>query len=255
VSRLNDGTRPSRVALARALTGEAPPPPGAEAELAAFAAEVEAHPPPPLDLDALRARAAALSASEVEEAVAPRPLPATQGELVPLFRRVAPWAGPLAALAAALLFFIQPFQPADRAGVRLKGEAHLGFDVSRDGHAFPGAPDTVVEAGDRIRFSYGSAGAETLVIVGVDATGTVQTYWPDEGDEAVAIPPGDHLLPGSVQLDDAPGPEVFVAAFDGADAEEVAELVRRAWTEGGVKGLRGLDEARADIAALVLEKR
>jgi hypothetical protein len=71
----------------------------------------------------------------------------------------------------------------------------------------------------------------------------------------VAIEPGDHVLSGSVQLDDAPGPEVFVAAFDGASARELAELVATAFEAGGVEALQELDEARADLAILVLEKR
>ncbi len=252
MNRLNDGSRPSRVRLARVLTGEERLKPGeSEAALEAFAAEVAAAPPPAFDLADLRVRATALSEAEMQAALA-RPTPRPEGVIVPLFRRVAPGLVSALAIAAAALFFLRP--PASE-GVRIKGEAHLGFDVSRGSQAFPGAPDTVVQAGDRIRFHYGSGGAETLVIVGVDATGTVQTYWPDEGDAPVGIEPGDHVLAGSVQLDDAPGPEVFVAVFDGTPADVVADVVAAAWSEGGVEAVVELDELRHDVAVLVLEKR
>ena len=183
----------------------------------------------------------------------PRPSLASGEAWMARLRRVGPGVAGALALAAALLLFLRP--PGPTTTVRLKGEAHLGFDVSRAGRAFPGTDETVVQSGDRIRFNYGSGGADTLVIVGVDATGTVQTYWPDEGDAAVAIEPGDHVLPGSIQLDNARGPEVFVAAFDGAGAEAIAELVSRTWAEGGVEGVIALDDARPDLAVLVLEKR
>lgn len=249
---INDGSRPSRVALARVLTGETTIQPGESAEsLAEFTAEVAGSTPPPLDLAALRARAAALTDADMEAALS-RPRPRAGGQVVPLFRRMFVPMVPLVALAAAALFLLRPPEP---PGVRIKGHTHLAFDVARGGQTFPGDTDTVVQAGDRVRFRYGSAGATSLVLVGVDATGTVQTYWPDEGEAPVAIEPGDHVLSGSVQLDDAPGPEVFVAAFDGASARELAELVATTFEAGGVEALQELDEARADLAILVLEKR
>ncbi len=249
---INDGSRPSRVALARVLTGETTLEPDASAQvLAEFTAEVAGSTPPPLDLAELRARAAALTDAEMEAALA-RPRARPSGQVVPLFRRIFVPMVPLVALAAAALFVLRP---PESPGVRIKGQAHLAFDVARGGQTFAGDPDTVVQAGDRVRFRYGSAGATSLVLVGVDATGTVQTYWPDDGHAPVAIEPGDHVLSGSVQLDDAPGPEVFVAAFDGASSRELSELVAATFEEGGVEALQALDEARADLAILVLEKR
>lgn len=252
MKRLNDGSRPSRVHLARLLTGEEQPVPGeSEAALEAFAADVGSSSPPPLDIAELRKRAAALPEADLQAGIG-RPVPRPAGVVVPLFRRIAPTLASALAIAAVALFVLRPPEP---GAVRIKGEATLGFDVSRGSQAFRGADDTVVQAGDRIRFHYGSGGAETLVLVGVDATGTVQTYWPEEGDAPFPILPGDHLLAGSVQLDNAPGPEIFVAAFDGRTADLVAELVAAAWTEGGVEAVVELDELRSDVAVLVLDKR
>ncbi|MSQ04001.1 MAG: hypothetical protein EXR71_19290 [Myxococcales bacterium] len=245
MSRLNDGSRPSRLAIGRDLVGECPLPAAHAAHAAATAwrAEVESAHPPPLDISALRARAAA----HAPDAPARAP-----GQVVPLFRRVAPWIGGAMALAAALLLIVKP---PPRDGVRVKGDTALGFAVLRDGQSFEGDADTEVRAGDRLRFSYRAGVHDSLVLVGVDGTGTVQTYWPEEGSTPFAIIPGEgQLLDGSIQLDDAPGPEVFVASFSGAEVDAVRAEVGAVYDESGVEGLVALDEARADIAILVLDK-
>ncbi len=247
MGRLNDGSRPSRLAISRHLAGEAPL---SEADAAhpaveEWAAEVRAAQPPAFDAAALRARAAR----------GPSEAPARSGggELVPLFRRVAPYLGGLAALAAGLFLVLRP---PDRDPVRTKGGAELGYYVLRDGDSFEGAPDAAVRPGDRLQFRYGPAGYESLVLVGVDGTGTVQTYWPDEGGGAVPIAPGEpRVLDWSIQLDDARGPEVFVGSFSGEAPEAVAAWVAEVYAEEGIDGLVALDQARPDLAVLVLEKR
>lgn len=245
MDRLNDGSRPSRLAISRHLAGEAPLDPEAEAHpaVAAWRAEVEAARPPTFDAAALRARA--------ERAEAP-PREAGGGVVVPLFRRAAPWVGALAALAAGVFLVVRP---PPRDGLRTKGDTELEFYVQRDGHSFEGDPDAAVRPGDRLQFAFQPGAHASIVLVGVDGTGTVQTYWPDDGQTPLPVSPGERqLLEGSIQLDDAPGPEVFVASFSGAAPAGVAAEVAEAWESGGVDALVALDEARADLAILVLEK-
>lgn len=246
MARLNDGSRPSRLAISRQLAGEAPlPAPHADApEVQDWGAQVAAARPPAFDPAALRARAAALR----DEA----PAPATSGVVLPFARRAAPWVGALAALAAALFLVVRP---PERDGSRLKGETRLEFYVQRDGHSFDGDPDAEVRPGDRLQFAFHPGAYGTVVLVGVDGTGTVQTYWPDDGGAPLAATPGERqLLDGSIQLDDAPGPEVFVAGFAGQAPAALAAEVGDAWEAGGVEAIVALDEARPDLAILVLEK-
>lgn len=242
MSRLNDGSRPSRLQIGRALSGEAPLSPEAEAHpaTAEWRALVAAAAPPPFDAEAIRARAAALPAGE-----APR------GQLISLFRRSGPWIAGGFALAAGLFFALKPPPRANR----LKGaDVELGFDLRRDGQAFPGDATMPVRAGDSIRFDYTAGTAGSVVLVGVDGTGTVQTYWPEIGETPVSIAPGQGVLEGSILLDDAPGPEVFVASFSGESSGVVAREVRAAYASGGVSAVLALDAERADIAVLVLDK-
>jgi len=250
MSRINDGSRPSRLQLGRALAGEAALPealaghPGVEE----FAADVAAASPPAFDAAALRARADGIgdertSGGEVGAGGG--------GVVVPLFRRATPWLAGAFALAAGALFMLRLPPHANR----LKGgEVELGFDVNRDGQAFPGDPDLPVRPGDRLRFDYVAGTASSVVLVGVDGTGTVQTYWPEEGVEPVAVAPGKGVLDGSILLDAAPGPEVFVASFSGVPADVVAREVATAYAEDGVDGVLALDASREDLAALVLAK-
>ena len=82
------------------------------------------------------------------------------------------------------------------------------------------------------------------------------TYFPDEGDQPVPVVPGErHLLEGSILLDDARGPETFVAFYGDTTAAEARESALAAWAEGGLEGLVALGEERADVAVLVLEKQ
>lgn len=230
---INDGRRPSRLDIARHATGEAPLLAPERVTPALEALEAERSRTPAFDWTILQA-----AAHRVEE---PRP------------RRVSrPWLAffPLFALAVLLLFLKLP--PSEN---RLKGETSLGFYVLRSGQVYPGDPQATFHAGDRIQFTYHSGDASQLVLLSVDGNGQLSTFYPSSGDLPVEVIPGStHVLPGSIVLDDAPGPEVFLAFF-GVDSVQVAEeQARRAWKEGGAPGLLALAE-EPDVAVLQLERR
>lgn len=243
MSRLNDGTRPSRLRVGRHLAGEAPlPPVEAESPAAeAWRVEVAAMSPPPFNAKKLRELASKLP----EEAPA-------GGTVVPLFRRVVPVAALCVAMAAALLFLVRP---PPHHGHRSKGEVTLDVRVNRDGTTLPSIEDIAVRSGDRLQFVYQPGANNSVVIVGVDGSGAVQTYWPDDGDAPVLVVPGEvHVLEGSILLDGAEGPEVFVAGFGAESAEAVAEEVRAAFAAGGVEAVVALEATHPGVAVLVLEK-
>ncbi|MFZ5475624.1 MAG: hypothetical protein ACOZNI_02515 [Myxococcota bacterium] len=227
--RPNDGARKSRLALAREATGELP----ASPETAPFLAEVEAEKArvPAFDFAALQRRA--------------------DDVVVPFRPRAWMWVAPVLALAAAVFLAIRAPEP----GNRTKGVADLGFYLQRDGAVLPGDPSATFREGDRIQFTY-RAPHDRLVLLSVDGEGRVSEYYPEAGGTGVPIVPGDrHVLEGSVILDDARGPEVFVGFFGEAwDVGRARAAAEEAFEEAGVDGLRALDEANGDVAVVVLEK-
>lgn len=238
----NDGARPSRLELARMLTGERDAPPDAAPALAELRALADAAPVPVFDAARLRAAAEALPQS----LGTPRPrLPAAN-------RGWALLAG-LVTLAAALLLFVLPAQTRHN---RAKGDDDLGFYLLRAGQVYAGDPDALVRAGDRLQFTYRSVHDSRLILLSVDGTGSASVYYPATGDDGIEIIPGErHVLDGSIELDDAPGPEVFVGFFgDAWTVDDARAEAEDAWAEDGDAGLRALADTYGDVAVLVLEK-
>lgn len=240
---INPGARPSRLALGRHATGEAvvdTSAPTSQAFLAALEAErarVE-----PFDFEVLRARAARL-----DERPTAAPAPAT-----PWWRRV--WfAVPVLAVAAAAVVALRV--PTERPTHVLKGsEGDLGFYVLRDGQVYPGDTDAVFRAGDRLQFTYRTPHSR-LVLLSVDGDGHFTLFYPEAGEAGVPVTPGDrHVLDGSLILDDAPGPEVFLGFFgDDWTVSRARDAALRAWEAGGTDALVRLADDPT-VSALALER-
>ncbi|MCB9759255.1 MAG: hypothetical protein H6739_05405 [Alphaproteobacteria bacterium] len=232
--RENDGSRPSRLAMARAYTGEAEPPAGDA--YGAWAAEVDAAKArlEPFDFEVLRAAAA-----RVDDAPAARPAPTK----APWWRSL--WLVPVLAAAVVVMVMVLPGE--DTRTTRAKGDVDLDFLVMRGGAVEPGEEGEVLRAGDRIQFTYRADGLDSLVLLSVDGEGTLSVFYPAQGDIPVSIIPGDrHVLQGSIVLDDAPGPELFVGVFSPSSVDEARALVEDAWAKGGadaVEALRDTDPA------------
>lgn len=233
---INEGDRPSRLELARQLTGELERVPSPA--LDALQAQVDQPGLAPFDWEIL-------SSAAHREAQDQAP-PVQDAPKRSLWR----WIGLLtpAALVLGALVLALP-QPAtldivpmvDRPG--LKGpEVDLDFLVAEGERFRPGIPGETLVAGDRIQLSYKAAGLNNLVLVGVDGTGEISVYYPAQGDVPEPIIPGErHMLEGSLILDSAPGPEVFVAAFGAGSVAEVQEFVTDTFASGGHDGVQALD--------------
>jgi hypothetical protein len=235
----NDGGRPSRLQLDRYLAGELEGPdrdrvaayvehdPRGRAHAAEIAQAREAT--PPLDLDALRARAARPD----EPTALPRPAN------TPFPRN---WLAAIALAAAALLAVLAwPRDPV----VQFKGDVELSTWELRDGSLVPyegGAKGR----GDTLGFRVRPAAHRSAVVLSVDGAGAVTVFWPETGDAPLPLVPaadGVATLPGSVVLDGAPGPEVFVAVFD-VSVTEARTGAEDAWRTGGAAGVRAWARAR-----------
>ncbi|WP_225409615.1 DUF4384 domain-containing protein [Stigmatella hybrida] len=127
------------------------------------------------------------------------------------------------------------------ASIRYKGAAPVRWEVlvSREGQpavAFPeGMP---LREGDVLRFRVVLPERGYVFIANLDEAGQFTRYYPADSAHAVALEPGEHVLPGSVVLDDVQGEErvmVFVSPTP-LEAQEVEASVRQAFERAG--GLR-----------------
>jgi hypothetical protein len=229
----NDGSRPSHLQLDRYATGELSPDEAARVEASldatsrAHLAAVEnaAADLPPLDVAAVRRRAI------VDPA---RPLPAPVND-TRAFRRW--WMAGLAVAAALALFVVSPWPGGDPDAppdVVFRGGDLLTVYAVEGSDRQPYVPGTPLGSGDTIGFSVDATGHTSVVLLSIDGAGTLTALYPEQvTDEAFPLSgTGRVALPELVTLDDAPGPEVFVAALD-RSTEEIATEMLRVYGSGG----------------------
>lgn len=250
----NPGTRPSKLALGRLATGELEPHEAdavrasvGDAEQAWLDGIQDARDElPAFDASALRARAASAEPADTAPSV-PSPANDTRGfrALVPLLL--------MAALALVVAWPAIDPRPTgvdpDYVGVR-SGSGLEAYHL--EGGSLVRYDDRALGEGDVVGFKVSPGRHQGVVVLSVDGTGHVSVYWPASGEAPEPVRgDGPVALPGSVTLDGAPGPEVFVAVFDRPVSAARAE-VQRTWQAGGRAGL--IDWARssgeADVAVV-----
>ena len=236
---INDGSRPSKLELGRRLSGELPM--QNTPEEAAFSEQVARPGLAPFDWEILSKAAARVPEEDPlvalpKTAELPDTREAALAESWWQKLRLA-WLVPVL-VAAMALFFVLP----QGTGPGIKGDnVDIDFMLQRDGEMMPGTDAELFQAGDRLQFSYRAPGHSDLVLVGVDGTGALNVYYPQTGELPHPIVPGErHFLEGSIELDAAPGPEVFVAVFVSGSVQEARELVRDTYEQGGHAALEGM---------------
>ncbi len=161
----------------------------------------------------------------------------------------------VSALAGAtVLALTLMFVPLDRfvpepAHDGLKGVTDLQAAVLRDGSVVRVTDSTRLHPGDEIQFRVDTGSYDHVMVLGMDGTGDVAVYQPFGGGESIAVRRGaGRTLDTAFQLDDAPGPEVYVAFFthEPVSSSDASDLLR-AWA--GENGARGL-AVQAPQAAL-----
>lgn len=242
----------SRLTLGRYLTGELDT--DEAQQVAAAVAEdplLQAH----LDrVESARSRVAPFDAA----AIRARAMPATGGALdTPqaandnrAFLAVIPL---LLAAAVALFFFVPSVEQADDPVLGIRGASVLEvYHLEPSGLAR--YDERALGAGDVVGFKVDPGTHDSVVVLSVDARGTVSVYYPEQGDAPQHLDgSGLQALPGSVILDDAPGPEVFVAVFDKSVSQAKGEA-QRAFQAGGTRGLADWASAAAVDLTVVNKK-
>jgi len=126
-----------------------------------------------------------------------------------------PWwrvLGFLVPVAAALVLVVRGQQPVDE-GVTLKGAGFNVFLKRGEAEPVPVQMNTHVQAGDALRFSYDAPSDGYLTVFELDGRENVTVFWPYGEKQAGPVKKGPQTLPGSVVLDDSPGPRWLVAVF------------------------------------------
>jgi len=140
----------------------------------------------------------------------------------PIWLRLAPAGGALAAAAAVLLFLLPAIEGPDSrpspADIRFKGTMAFEIVARRGDRQFRVQQGTELLAGDALRFVVTVSKPGYLTVFSVDASGNVSPFYPD-GDPAEDSAPlsldraGRHELEGSVILDDSRGDECLAVVF------------------------------------------
>ncbi len=157
-------------------------------------------------------------ASASAAAVAPR-------ELRPAVRRRAVWAVPALALAASVAFAV--LRPPAPPQTRLKGAPQVELQDAT------GARAASARVGEALSLTVGAAGWPYVLVLALDAQGTVSQLWP-AGPSSGAVPPGARVtLGGGFQV--TPGSLVVVALFSNEPlaAEGPVKALARVRAQGG----------------------
>jgi len=249
---VNDGSRPSRLALDRYATGELSAEsseeirrlleerPEAQAHLEAIDQARAAL--PALDTAALRARAAAI-------AMTPPELPEAAN------RPARVWLAPVLLIAAMILIgLLSTLQTGPEPHTAIRSGDALRVYQLRDNqlHLYRG---DALGSGEVVGFKVAAAGRESVVVLSVDGEGRVSVFYPDTAGDPVPLR-GDGMvaLPGSVVLDAAPGPETFFAVFD-TPVDEARDEAGRAWQSGGVEGLQDWIQNDGRVDGIAIERK
>ncbi len=268
-SLINQGERPDRLELGQLWSGEldgdaaervreqAAGQPAAQAWLEQL--DQARYATPAFDPEILRKRAFRAREDDEREAARQARQQATPGRRA-WWRQLLPITAVVAAAAIAIVVVLPDETTRERHVVPheyrdMKGFGSVEFYLLRDDQVHPGSEDEVHYAGDRVQFSYRTAGESTLVLLSLDGRGDVNLYYPASGDVPVPVVPGERrMLEGSIILDDAPDFELILAYFGHDSVADVLDEVEAIYDEEGREGLLLLAEDYPDVDSIFLHK-
>ncbi len=176
----------------------------------------------------------------------------------------------LAAAATVLLLVGGPYLKTDKStssppavvdATYLGDKGGVGLEVycKRGGKVFRAHEGAILFVDDMLRFvpRVPAKGAQYLMIVSVDSLGTVSRYFPTDSKQAAETPGVNEPLPGSVILDDTPGPERIwlLAAEEPFDFEAVKRAAAGEWQRQGTPAKMGrLPLPAAQVGILFFKK-
>lgn len=147
------------------------------------------------------------------------------------------WTLPVALGAAVSVWGLTAFvwsQDLDEPYIGEKGGARMEIFAKRGERQFAPGDGRPLFPGDALRFRVSGAGATYLLLLSRDGAGKFTVYYPYGQGQSAPLKGNPAELPGSIVLDDAPGPEQLWAVFSTAPVQvtrarqalEKAELER-----------------------------
>lgn len=172
----------------------------------------------------LRARPPERFLRQLERRAATAPAPSPWRRLWPVLAVCVP--------VLALVVLVPRLLPED-GGVRFKGNEFKVVAARAGGTPELLGPDSAVHTGDALRFAYEAPEAGHLLVLELDGRGRASVFHPFGGGASVPVAAlRRDFLPGSVVLDDAPGPEWLFAVFSPRPLE-AAPLLTQLQTQAG----------------------
>lgn len=164
--------------------------------------------------------------------------------------------------ALGVLALLLVFRPLWRSApvsdaVSLKGGPSLRLYGRHFGKVFQVRDGERLQAGDEIRFSVAPSGKPYLLVVSIDGAGGTSIYFPLQANQSGRLENTDSaLLPGSIVLDAAPGPERIFALFSEAplSADAVKSALHNLAQRGtaAIRATRELPSLKGTTQASVL---
>lgn len=171
------------------------------------------------------------------------------------------WAGLVAAAIAAVVIAPRAAELfSEGPQIRTKGARGptLEMWVNTPEGAQPGSDGMRLGEGDQIQFRYRASGRQYVLVVSVDGKGVTTPLYPEVPGESLKVAPdGEHVLEGSVILDDAKGPERIFAFFSDQPLSyaEVAARLKEALPPGSdLVELDGVEVKGADLESVLIIK-
>ena len=195
--------------------------------------------------------------AEFARSVLPRTLPlvrAHAGQGARPARRTV-WLAAAVAAGVVLALVVRSRQEPDLA---IKGGPAWQVVGHRDARTFVVRDGEPLAAGDGLRFVIMPDRAAYLLIASIDGAGVASIYFPYGGARSERVDGARVELPGSIVLDDAPGPERLFAIFsdEPIDAAPIAAQLRDLGAQGpeAIRETSRLDVAVRAQLSLVFEK-
>jgi hypothetical protein len=168
---------------------------------------------------------------------------------------------PTLAAAAVVLLVIprRTVAPDSGSEIGIKGGPSLQMFARRSGRVFAVADGARLAPGDEVRFAVTPHGLPYLLVVSVDGAGKPNVYFPFAGTQSGRVDADARSeLPGSIVLDDAPGPERVFALFSTTplSAADAMAALRRIGARGAeaIRSQRQLAVAAQTQVSLLFDK-
>jgi hypothetical protein len=149
----------------------------------------------------------------------------------------------VAAAAAVLVVVNLPAPPSvveQRPEISFKGKLAVQVVAKRGDRQFMVKGGESLAENDALRFRITTAFPGYMSVLSVDGRGTVSAFYPDSAPSITPDPlriarPGRQELPGSIVLDDAPGPEHLIVVFskERFNRREVHRRIKQKLGRGG----------------------